>query len=147
MTATHHTTAAHSATRDVGKVDTQDGAKVIDSAGVAFSIIPQPAARSPQPGKILFIADSVTPCEEVTVRCFGSGRACQKSPADLTDRIAEVLDKSTACDIILPVTRYPLPVTRYPLPVTRYPLPVTRYPLPVTRYPLPVTRYPEKIYS
>ncbi|EIP96979.1 hypothetical protein OpiT1DRAFT_01406 [Opitutaceae bacterium TAV1] len=49
MTATHHTTAAHSATRDVGKVDTQDGAKVIDSIGVAFSIIPQPAARSPQP--------------------------------------------------------------------------------------------------
>ncbi|EIP98129.1 hypothetical protein OpiT1DRAFT_02580 [Opitutaceae bacterium TAV1] len=48
MTATHHT-AAHSATRDVGKMDTQDGAKVVDSGEVAFSVNTQPAARSPQP--------------------------------------------------------------------------------------------------
>ncbi|EIP97023.1 hypothetical protein OpiT1DRAFT_01450, partial [Opitutaceae bacterium TAV1] len=48
MTATHHT-AAHSATRNVGKMDTQKGVKVLDNSGVAFSIISQPAARSPQP--------------------------------------------------------------------------------------------------
>ncbi|EIP97302.1 hypothetical protein OpiT1DRAFT_01736 [Opitutaceae bacterium TAV1] len=55
MTATHHTTAAHSATRDVGKMDTQDGAKGIGSDGVEFNIILQAAGSSP---KKLFIDEN-----------------------------------------------------------------------------------------